>query len=210
MAASPLEKYIEMYNGKLPTENDPNYLELLRMGKYKILANPFYQPGKCANCGSAKVDGRMYVDFDLDIDWYGKVYLCTLCLMDIATAANLFEGYLKQRDELAHRVMQLTIALEEAKKIPQHDKELHEAVIKTTDELKEYYARLTGIPALSHGDAPSASDLLLERENTINKSGTDQTERSIKSTEPGTVKQTTSSRRTNVPNLTELLNRKPD
>lgn len=37
------------------------------------------QPGKCISCGSGD-KSRRYADFGLDIEFYGVVYLCELCL----------------------------------------------------------------------------------------------------------------------------------
>lgn len=36
-------------------------------------------PGKCTICGSVGGDGRKFVDFGLDLEFYGVVYFCTLC-----------------------------------------------------------------------------------------------------------------------------------
>src|SRR3954466_860008 len=82
--------FVKKY-GKLPTEIDPDYLEMLRMSRYRILDVPDVAPAKCANCGSSKNDGRKYVDFGLQVDWYGVVYFCGLCLADIARDMGLFK-----------------------------------------------------------------------------------------------------------------------
>lgn len=36
-------------------------------------------PGKCVSCGSGD-KSRRYADFGLDLEFYGTVYLCELCL----------------------------------------------------------------------------------------------------------------------------------
>lgn len=50
--------------------------------KFKILDTPVALPGYCAVCRSGKNDGRKYVDFDFDLDWYGAVYFCSHCLTE--------------------------------------------------------------------------------------------------------------------------------
>lgn len=201
VATTPLEKYIELYNGKLPTENDPNYLELLRMSKYAVLETPYYKPGKCANCGCSKNDGRKYVDFNLEIDWYGKVYLCTLCLDDIVTACGFYTMYKNQIEELKNRVAELETQHEVANK-------LDESVVKLAEELQEHYARLYPSGDGSSGNVADSGDLSVgNAQNSESGSGTDQTERRIEPAKPGAVKQTSSTRRKDVPSLTELLER---
>jgi hypothetical protein len=39
-------------------------------------------PGKCVVCGSVGGDGRKFVDFGFDIDFYGTVYFCSVCLVE--------------------------------------------------------------------------------------------------------------------------------
>lgn len=58
-------------------------------GRFKLLDAPFALPGKCAVCGFAasgedQTDRRQYLDFGLDIDYYGVVYICTTCLNEVA------------------------------------------------------------------------------------------------------------------------------
>lgn len=85
------DRFVERY-GRLPTEFDPDYLEMLRMSKYRIMEVPDVQPGKCANCGSSKRDGRSYIDIGLDIPWYGALFLCILCLEEVAREVGLFKS----------------------------------------------------------------------------------------------------------------------
>lgn len=93
-----VDKFVNRY-GRLPTEIDRDYLEMLRMSKYRIKDVPDLPPGKCANCGSSKGDGRKYVDFGLDVPWYGIVWLCSLCLKDIGHNAGIF---VELEEELVH------------------------------------------------------------------------------------------------------------
>lgn len=49
--------------------------------RFKLLDKPFAHPGKCAVCGAVN---RSVVDFDLDLDEYGRVYFCVTCLTQVA------------------------------------------------------------------------------------------------------------------------------
>jgi len=59
-------------------------------GRFQLVDSPAL-PGKCACCGYAASgdtepsDRRQYVDFGVDIDYYGVVYLCTACIATVAT-----------------------------------------------------------------------------------------------------------------------------
>lgn len=130
-----LERFVNMY-GRLPTEVDPDYLELLNMTKYRILDIPDFKPGKCANCGASKNDGRKYIDFQLEIDWYGIVYLCGTCMKDTANALGLFDDI---RHDLDVTRQELLKALENNERIDS----LNATVVKTADELKELYGELS-------------------------------------------------------------------
>lgn len=55
--------------------------------RYSILDAPILEPGTCFTCGSAgNDDGRKFLDFGKQIDWFGAVYLCTECIREIAEA----------------------------------------------------------------------------------------------------------------------------
>lgn len=57
--------------------------------RIQVLEVPVALPAKCGICGFAGSDGRTYVDFGLDVDWYGVVYFCSTCFQ---TAGNAL-GY---------------------------------------------------------------------------------------------------------------------
>lgn len=54
--------------------------------RFRILDQPYSLPSKCAFCGIGhNEDGRrQFVDTGLDLDWYGVVYICTNCFIEIA------------------------------------------------------------------------------------------------------------------------------
>lgn len=54
------------------------------LGRFQILdQNRLIAPGKCAGCGG--FTGRHFVDFGLELDFYGVVYLCLeYCFTEVA------------------------------------------------------------------------------------------------------------------------------
>ena len=185
---SPFERFIELYNGKLPTERDPNYLELLRMSKYRILAIPDMNTAKCANCGSCKADGRKYVDFGLQIAWYDVVFLCGFCLKDIATEMGLFKDF-EEKLKAAITERALTIGLQ-----AQGDR-LHEKLTELIKEFETYYASLHSI----RDDSIPTNNLSVDTNATASDS-----EGSVKA-KPRITKSTPSSGSKNLPSLADLL-----
>jgi hypothetical protein len=181
------ERFVQKY-GRLPTERDPAYLEMLRMSKYRILPVPDVNPAKCANCGACKNDGRGYVDFGLQVDWYGVVYLCTECLRDIAEKAGLFRALelkiVQLEEEVKHRTVdRLTL------------KNFEATVLRTFEEVRERFVDLH-----SSGDdrGPGINDNLATRKDEPSKSATSGPEQRA-------VKQTSVSGRKDVPQLADLL-----
>jgi hypothetical protein len=145
--SSLVDRFIARY-GRLPTEVDPDYLEMLQMTKYIILDAPAVSPGKCANCGSSKNDGRKYIDFGLQVDWYGAVYLCGHCLNDIAKAMGLFEV-------LETSLLNLVAENEKLLKVQDRGVELHALVTETSNAVKEYYDSLSSVgPSSTPDPAP--------------------------------------------------------
>lgn len=62
--------------------------------KVQVLPGPVMQPAKCVLCG-APGDGRPFVDIGCYLDFYGAVYFCALCIIDIANHL----GYLAPSQE---------------------------------------------------------------------------------------------------------------
>lgn len=182
-----VDKFIEKY-GRLPTEFDPDYLEMLRMSKYRILAVPDVSPGKCANCGSSKDDGRKYVDFGLHVDWYGAVFICGSCLHDIAHKVGLFASLEEQLYEALNKKASLDELQEQGEK-------LHDKVVKTVRELEDFYV---GVYSHRTDNSPDSTSSVESESTPSTKSGSP-------STESGTTKSTTVSGRKNVRSLAELL-----
>jgi hypothetical protein len=192
-----LEKFHNRY-GRLPTEFDPDYLEMLRMTKYRILDVPDFKPHKCANCGSTKEDGRKYVDFGLQVDWYGTVYLCGHCVHDIA---NAMSASLVSKLE-----MELKNALEESvssEELREQGEQIFNKIVLAFKELDDIFGDGTySNSAGSNSDSPTGVVI----NETTSESGTDQTESGVSKTKQQPVKSTPSARRSDFPSLTKLLN----
>jgi len=183
--------------GRVPTEVDPDYLEMLRMSKYRIYDFPPVQPSKCANCGSSKVDGRKYIDIDLQVDWYGVVYFCTFCLHDIADKAGLYDELSKEIERANNTALLLSTLAEQGKRLRV---ELQDVV----GEVKEYLNIIEHHLPNDDSASDSSSSVDIDKEPTKQESdGTQQQPDRTKST---TTKSTSSSGRKNVPSLAELLN----
>jgi hypothetical protein len=184
-----LAEFVSRY-GRLPTEVDPDYLEFLNMTKYRIMAMPDFKPSKCANCGSCKADGRKYIDFGLEIDWYGIVYLCGLCLTDIADKMGLF-------DQLKNHIDEALTEVQHIESLKAQGVELHETLTRKIEELNDYYASLHSL-----GDG-NISDRHLSLVPSEISNGPD--EPRTDETKPRVVKSTSSSRRKDIPSFTDLL-----
>lgn len=187
-----LERFVNQY-GRLPTEVDPDYLEMLRMTKYIIKDYPEVNPAKCANCGSSKKDGRMYIDFGLTVDWFGVVYLCGFCLKDIATAMGLF-------DELEEKLKTLAALRFEDEDTKLRGEELYQKVVKTFEEFREFYGNLSSDRQFNHESTSGANPNV----------GSDQTAKTtISETHSGSKQRTTKSTPVsgskNLLSLTEFL-----
>lgn len=69
------------------------------MGKISVTSSPSALPGSCFNCGSG--NREWYVDFDLFLDFHGRLYLCNLCVIECSGHA----GYVEP-DEKVHLLEQ--------------------------------------------------------------------------------------------------------
>ncbi len=52
--------------------------------RIKITDAPIQIPGVCIICGASRSDDRQYMDFGMNIDFYGVVYFCTFCFTEAA------------------------------------------------------------------------------------------------------------------------------
>jgi hypothetical protein len=189
-----IDKFVHKY-GRLPTERDPDYLEMLRMSKYRILAVPDFKPAKCANCGSTKNDGRNYIDFGLEVDWYGIVYICGECLKDIAREMGLFTEYEKQLELRMLEIELLKNKIEQGVELP-------DKLVKAWEEFKEYYASLQ----LAGGNGPDSIPPSNHDNSVVQESNETESDKSgINEAKPRAAKSTSGSRSKNIRSLADLL-----
>lgn len=169
------------------------------MSKYKIYDEPTFKPSKCCNCGSAKNDGRKYIDLGLEVDWYGTVYFCGRCLFDIATAMGLFKAYDDALAEAKAEHITRERLLEEGEL-------LRDKMLKTLKEFEDYYTNLQLLspePDTSSSDSVGASET--ESDKLGNEASLHRDEQNTPESKLATPKSTPVSRRKDVPSLAELL-----
>jgi hypothetical protein len=71
--------------------------------------NPPNLPGKCVVCGNSGGDGRLFIDFGFDIDFYGTVYFCSVCLTECCNHlgwinAKQWQALNESNEELISRI----------------------------------------------------------------------------------------------------------
>lgn len=81
-------------------------IELPVNSRFSISANPNVAPGFCAVCRNPGGDGRWFVDFGFNLDWYGAVYFCSECVRELATGIGY--GPKNEVDALKELVNKLT------------------------------------------------------------------------------------------------------
>lgn len=103
-----------------------------------IKGTPPCQPGKCAICGNCGDMDSEFLDFGLELDFYGVVYFCSSCVMgDVLSAMDLV---LRER-------------LEEVQDLLEHEKSRAETFLQTNIELRGIIDSLTN----NHGFVVSDS-----------------------------------------------------
>lgn len=85
---------------------------MISNGRFRLSKTAENMPNKCIVCGGWGGDGRHFIDFGFDIDYYGTVYFCSVCFTE--AASNL--GYLSpdrykhvtvMNEELIQRIQRL-------------------------------------------------------------------------------------------------------
>lgn len=56
--------------------------------RLKVLNNPELAPGICFLNGCVGDGERKFIDFGKNIEWYGAVYICTQCIVEVVEAAD--------------------------------------------------------------------------------------------------------------------------
>ena len=63
----------------------PIPLDLQGSNKVQITRTPQVAPSQCVVCGfSGEQEGRYYIDFGIDIEFYGTILVCTDCFGEVA------------------------------------------------------------------------------------------------------------------------------
>lgn len=84
----------------MTTEIDP-------CSRIKVLDTPILAPGICCLCGSSGGDGRKFIDFGKQLDWYGAVYFCSICIQETAQAIGFIPADNFDKLYEAHRREQI-------------------------------------------------------------------------------------------------------
>lgn len=63
-------------------------MALSAQSRLKVLNNPELAPGVCFLNGCVGDGERKFIDFGRNIEWYGAVYICTQCIIEVVEAAD--------------------------------------------------------------------------------------------------------------------------
>jgi hypothetical protein len=92
----------------------------------QLVDTPLQSPGTCVLCGVAGPcsDGRKFVDFGLQIEFYGAVVFCTSCIGSVATVAGFISS-------VEHEAMKLwaTGFTKEQEKLKEENRILKDALV---------------------------------------------------------------------------------
>lgn len=61
-------------------------IEIPAGSRFSIHENPNVAPGVCVVCKHPGGDGRLFVDFGFQLDWYGAIYFCDSCVRELCEA----------------------------------------------------------------------------------------------------------------------------
>jgi len=78
-------------------------------GRFNVSKTPSALPSKCVVCGAWGGDGRDFVDFGMDIDFYGAIYFCSVCLTECCNklgyiSPDQWQSVNTMNDELIRRI----------------------------------------------------------------------------------------------------------
>lgn len=83
------------------------------LSRVQVLDNPILAPGTCCLCGSAGGDGRKFIDFGKQLDWFGAVYFCSHCIAEVARSIGFIP--VAAFDQLYSENRDLQIAFDQLK-----------------------------------------------------------------------------------------------
>lgn len=171
------------------------------MTKYRITDMVDTQPGKCTNCGASRTDGRKYIDCGVEVEFYGAIIFCSLCVTDMARNLGLFRA-------LELKILQLEEHIAELKNSRDIREELKKTVLLTYEQIKELFDERINNPVDNSDLIDSIvtdSDRLAGEQGTISSTNSTSSKSGSSKPESRTTQQTSKSRSTNVPSLAELI-----
>jgi hypothetical protein len=92
--------------------------------RVQVLDNPQAHPGKCGVCGNGADPNRQWIDFGAQVPDYGALYICSICIAEVANALNFATP--EQTSNMLVRIDELTTAL---RRVDRERESLHSAII---------------------------------------------------------------------------------
>jgi hypothetical protein len=92
--------------------------------RVQVLDNPAAPPGKCAVCGNGADKERQWIDFGVTIDFVGALYICSICITEVANALNFSTP--SQTSQMLIKIDDLTTAL---RRVDRERESLHSAIV---------------------------------------------------------------------------------
>lgn len=90
-------------------------MEVQPNARVQVYKHPPAAPGKCVVCGFGgdAEDSRTFIDFGFDLDYYGVVYFCSNCIVEVANAIGFvsgeqYEAVAKENADLTERLIGAT------------------------------------------------------------------------------------------------------
>jgi hypothetical protein len=106
-------------------------LSRVQDSKFRIYNYPPALPNKCVGCNSTTPgddNSRAFIDTRMDLDWYGAVYICTHCFLEMA---NVF-GYVS-RDQHEFTVAGMSQLIADLRELKKENEALRTAVSALSD-----------------------------------------------------------------------------
>jgi hypothetical protein len=63
-------------------------IEIPVTSRFSIHEKPINAPGVCCVCKHPGGGDRFFVDFGFQLDWYGAVYFCSECIIELSSAVG--------------------------------------------------------------------------------------------------------------------------
>jgi hypothetical protein len=123
-------------------------MALSAQSRLKVLANPELAPGVCFINGCVGDGKRKFIDFGKNLEWYGVIYICTECIVEVAQAADYIPVASFDALYAEHRKLQVTFDQLKVKYEP-FEKAIHNVVESRTSmpdlDIDNMRSRLSGV-----------------------------------------------------------------